>query len=140
MGVWGDGRGSSKGRGTEGEIQIFCFGRSWRVLPNSRKRRLRVENGIYGAPTGGTDIRQAYLPDAPGIYGGAVSAFFNSPDFRGQFGDKSTTLNPAHLNAEVLGAGLLIVYPWKPLGFTLASSFQASAQYEGETLSPGRIP
>ncbi len=97
-----------------------------------------VENGIYGAPTGGTDIRQAYLPDAPGIYGAAVNAAFNSPDFRDQNGDRSP-LNPAHLNAEVLGAGILIVYPWKPLGFTLGSSFQASVQYEGETLSPGGI-
>jgi hypothetical protein len=137
MGVWGmvaevrqDGAPKRRRKfAAAAALGAFC------LIPASEG--YAVENGIYGAPTGGTDIRQAYLPDAPGIYGGAVNAFFNSPDFRGQFGDKSTTLNPAHLNAEVLGAGILIVYPWKPLGFTLGSSFQASAQYEGETLSPG---
>jgi hypothetical protein len=93
-----------------------------------------VENGIYGAPTGGTDIRQAYLPDAPGFYGGVVGADFTSPDFRNQNGGLSAK-NPAHLNAGVAGAGIMVVYPWKPFDFTIASTFQASLQYEDEQLN-----
>ena len=94
-----------------------------------------VEGGVYGAPLGGTDIRQAYLPPQPGLYGGLAGVLSNSPDYQNQYGVPSTTANPAFLYAKVLGAGFLYVYPWQPLGFTVASSFQFNYIFEHQALT-----
>lgn len=96
-----------------------------------------VEGGIYGAPLGGTDIRQALLPP-PGIYGAAVSGTFSSPYFTNQFGGYSSN-NPAYLNSEVVAGTIQVVYPWKPFDFTIASSFQVEYEYEAQSLTPGGI-
>ena len=96
-----------------------------------------VEGGVYGAPLGGTDIRQAYLPPEPGLYGGIAGVAARSPDFRDQNGNVSATANPAFLYATIAGAGLLYEYPFKPLGFSLASSFQLNYIGERQALTAG---
>ncbi len=94
-----------------------------------------VEGGVYGAPLGGTDIRQAYLPPEPGLYGGLAGVLSNSPYYRDQNGNLSATANPAFLYAQILGAGFLYEYPWKPFGFKIASSFQFNYIFEHQALT-----
>jgi len=89
-----------------------------------------VEGGVYGAPLGGTDIRQAYLPAEPGLYGGIAGVAARSPNYRDQYGNISTTANPGFLYATIAGAGLLYEYPFKPFDISLASTFQLN--YIGE--------
>ena len=96
-----------------------------------------VEGGVYGAPLGGTDIRQAYLPPEPGLYGGIAGVSSRSPNYRDQNGNISATANPAFLYATIAGAGLLYEYPFKPLGFSLASSFQLNYIGERQALTAG---
>ena len=96
-----------------------------------------VEGGVYGAPLGGTDIRQAYLPPEPGLYGGIAGVSSRSPNYHDQNGDISATANPAFLYATIAGAGLLYEYPFKPLGFSLASSFQLNYIGERQALTIG---
>ena len=105
------------------------------VFTNSAARA--VEGGVYGAPLGGTDLRQAYLPPEPGLYGGIAGVSSRSPNFRDQYGNISTTSNPAFLYATIAGAGLLYEYPFKPLGFSLASSFQLNYIGERQALTVG---
>lgn len=83
-----------------------------------------IEGGTFGAPIGGTDIHQAYLPSSTGFYGAIVGAYSESPNFHDQYGDISKTANPASLYAGVAAAGVLYVWPYNPLGFTVASSSQ----------------
>ncbi|WP_197022710.1 transporter [Hyphomicrobium sp. 802] len=86
-----------------------------------------VEGGQYGAPLGGTDIRQAYLPPTPGLYGGIVGIDIAAPTYAGDHGE--STRRPAFLYSEIGGIGLMYVYPIKPFDFTIASSIQI--QYAG---------
>ena len=81
-----------------------------------------VEGGLYGAPLGGTDVRQAYLPTSPGLYGGIAGVGILAPTSRDQYGSVAKGTNYTY--TQVAGVGLLYVYPINPLGFTLASSFQ----------------
>jgi hypothetical protein len=85
-----------------------------------------VEGGIYGAPLGGTDARQAYLPASPGLYGGFAGVGVFSNKFTSNTG--SSTDIPAYVSSATLGAGLLYVHNFSPWGFTLASSFQLNYQ------------
>ena len=85
-----------------------------------------VEGGIYGAPLGGTDVRQAYLPPSPGLYGGLANVTILSNKFTDQYG--GSTNGPAYVTTDAIGAGFLYVYPYNPLGFTIASSFQLNYQ------------
>jgi hypothetical protein len=94
-----------------------------------------VEGGVYGAPLGGTDVRQAYLPPTPGFYGGFAGVAALSPNYRDQNGNVSATASPAYLYAAVMGAGILYVYPYNPLGFTVASSFQLNYINEQQALT-----
>lgn len=94
-----------------------------------------VEGGVYGAPLGGTDARQAYLPEKTGVYGGLVGVASLSDWYTNQYGSYSTTSNPGQLNAGIAGAGLLYVYPWKPLDFTVASSIQFQYIWENQALT-----
>ena len=96
-----------------------------------------VEGGVYGAPLGGTDIRQAYLPPVPGLYGGIAGVTSNSPDYRDQNGNISATANPAFLHAQILGAGFLYEYNFKPFGFSIASSFQFNYIFEHQAITAG---
>ena len=96
-----------------------------------------VEGGIFGGPIGGTDIRSAYLPPTTGIYAALVGIGGNSPAFLDQNGNYSKTSNPAYFTAIGEGGGLLYVYPFKPLGFTVASSFQLVYAEEWQGLQAG---
>ena len=96
-----------------------------------------VEGGVYGAPLGGTDLRQAYLPPEPGLYGGIAGVSSRSPYYRDQNGNLSATANPAFLYATIAGAGLLYEYPFKPFGISLASTFQLNYIGERQALTAG---
>ena len=96
-----------------------------------------VEGGVYGAPLGGTDLRQAFLPPVPGLYGGLAGVSSTSPNYRDQNGNISTTANPAFLYAQILGAGVLYEYNFKPFGFSIASSFQFNYIFEHQALTVG---
>jgi hypothetical protein len=102
----------------------------------STRQAFAVEGGVYGAPLGGTDIRQAYLPPVPGLYGGVAGVTSNSPDYRDQNGNVGSA-NPAFLHAQILGLGFLYEYNWKPAGFSLASSFQFNYIFEHQALTVG---
>jgi hypothetical protein len=81
-----------------------------------------VEGGLYGAPLGGTDVRQAYLPPSPGLYGALVGVGILAPTSRDQYGSAAKGNNYTY--TQVGGASLLYVHAFNPFGFTVASSFQ----------------
>lgn len=83
-----------------------------------------AEGPFYGGPVGGTDIRNAYLPQSPGFYGAAVGGTFWSSHAYNDNGDISPV--QAHGNFGVVALGLTYVYPFRPLGGTLATSVQGS--------------
>jgi hypothetical protein len=101
-----------------------------------------VEGGVFGGPVGGTDIGQAYLPPAPGLYGAAVFVGGTSNSYQDQNGNGTSNLNsvshsgnPAYFQSLIQAGTLLFVYPVKPLGWTLSSSFQANYQENTQALS-----
>ncbi len=97
-----------------------------------------VEGGLYGAPLGGTDVRQAYLPTSPGLYGAIAGVGILAPTSRDQFGAVAKGNNYTY--TQVAGAGLLYVYPINPFGFTIASSFQLNymSTYQALTVNGTR--
>jgi hypothetical protein len=96
------------------------------MLAGASTSAYAVEGGIYGAPLGGTDVRQAYLPPSPGLYGGLANVGIVGSKFTNQYG--GSTNGPAYVTTDAVGAGFLYVYPYNPLGFTIASSFQLNYQ------------
>ncbi len=83
-----------------------------------------AEGAVFGGPTGGTDIRSAYTPAAPGIYGGLTGVY----EFSGgsAFGDQGQVVAPVAGEYGVVAGSLTYVYPFKPFGGTLSSSLQQS--------------
>jgi hypothetical protein len=82
-----------------------------------------AEGAFYGGPVGGTDIRNAYLPGAPGFYGGLATVGVWADQVYGDNGKKSPVVTG---KGETGGAAaaLLYVYPFKILGGTVASAVQ----------------
>jgi hypothetical protein len=97
-----------------------------------------TEGGVFGGPVGGTDIRTAYLPPKPGLYIGAVAVIGTARELMDPDGEKSPILNPASYRAINQAIGLVFIYPFKPLGFIVASTFQGGISEQRQTLTiPG---
>ena len=82
-----------------------------------------AEGNIYGGPVGGTDIRNAYLPQSPGLYGGLVGVYGNASS---AYNNNGQVNGPVHVtvNAGVTAASLTYVYPFKILDGIIASTLQ----------------
>lgn len=106
------------------------------LLPLSPARA--VEGGIFGGPLGGTDIRSAYLPGTPGFYAAVVGLSSRSNKYLDQNGGYSVA-NPAYFTAFGEGGSILYVYPYHPLGFTVASSFQLVYAETAQAITAGGI-
>jgi hypothetical protein len=109
---------------------LALVGCAWLLQPSNASA---VEGGLYGAPLGGTDVRQAFLPVNSGIYGALIGAGILAPTYQGP--DGSSVNAPAHTYTKIIGAGLLFVYPFKPLGFTLGSSIQFNYAFDDQALT-----
>ena len=83
------------------------------------------ENGLFGAPIGGTDINNALLPP-PGLYGALLFLGTNGSTYEGN--NSQPTDYPASLSAANYGGGVFIVYPFKLWGGHFASQFQLADQ------------
>lgn len=112
-------------------------------------RAAATENGVFGGPLGGTDIGQAYLPSDSGLYGALYFVPTTAPTTQDQNGNATSNLqsvshngNPAYFTEFTEGAALRYVYPIKPLGFTLATSFSGSYNEISQALSvnPKAVP
>ena len=79
---------------------------------------------IYGGPIGGTDIRNAYLPPIPGLYGGIADVPGTFTQLNGNNGGKEHVASPLNFESNTVAAGLLYVYPFKILGASAATSAQ----------------
>ncbi len=85
-----------------------------------------TEGDVYGGPTGGTDIRNAYLPAASGFYAAVADVPGVSTYYTGNAGTPSKVITRLNLTYDITAASLLYVYPFKFLGGTLASDVQLS--------------
>ena len=85
-----------------------------------------TEGDVYGGPTGGTDIRNAYLPAVSGFYGAVADVPGVSTYYTGNAGTPSKAITRLNLTYDITAASLLYVYPFKLLGGTLASDVQFS--------------
>ncbi len=91
-----------------------------------------AEGAVFGGPTGGTDIRNAYTPPVSGFYGNFVALYAGATDTHGDTGQTV----PVHVNTN-LGAGaagLLYVYPFKVFGGALDSFVQEAISYGKGTI------
>jgi hypothetical protein len=79
-----------------------------------------TELGLFAGPLGGSDIRSAYLPAKPGLYGGVIGF---SPRYNVLDGNNghSSSVTRSNYTAAAAGPFFLLVYPWKPFGGTLGS-------------------
>lgn len=79
-----------------------------------------TEAGLFAGPLGGSDIRSAYLPPAPGLYAAGVGILGAYNVLTGNNGNKSPL--DAYYHAELAGIAGTYVYPWQLDGGSLATS------------------
>ena len=83
-----------------------------------------AETVLPVTPPGATDIDQALLPPAPGLYGGMVLIpFSNNSNTYDTSGNALPPARSIHLDIELVVPALLYVYPFKLFGGTMATSF-----------------
>ncbi|PQV43979.1 transporter [Paraburkholderia sp. BL21I4N1] len=89
-----------------------------------------AESFIYGGPTGGTDIQNAFLPPAAGFYGALIAGMATGDRYYGDNGriEHGVTINS---NAGVAAVGLLYVYPFRIMGGSVGSSLMQDYLYGG---------
>jgi len=81
---------------------------------------------VYGGPIGGTDIRNAYVPQAPGFYAGVADVPGWSTQINGDNGGPSRTLRRVNLTYNIVAAALSYTYPFRLLGGFLSGGAQGS--------------
>lgn len=91
------------------------------VLAGTSRAVDAAEGLAYGGPLGGTDLGSAYLPPQPGLYGGMINVWAQSSSLKGDDG-KTVPGSDAKFRADIIGLGLMYVYPFQLAGGTVASS------------------
>jgi hypothetical protein len=92
-----------------------------------------TEAGLFAGPIGGSDIRSGYLPAQSGFYTGLITLGASYNGLTDQNGHPST-VRPASYEARLAAFYGLYVYPWKPLGGTIATSVSQAYDFISEQI------
>jgi hypothetical protein len=84
-----------------------------------------AEGAIFGGPVGGTDIRNAYIPDQPGFYGSFVSSNASASELY----SGNTATGPLSSKVTIAAFGLMYVPPFKLFGGNVETLVQPNYQY-----------
>lgn len=92
-----------------------------------------TEAGLFAGPIGGSDIRSAYLPAQSGVYVGVIELDASYNGLVDQNG-RPSAVRPASYEARLTAFYGLYVYPWKPLGGTIATSVSQGYDFISEQI------
>ena len=95
-----------------------------------------TEVGLFAGPLGGADMRSAYLPPEPGLYGAAIGIVGSYNVLRDNNGNSNSI--DAYYDAALGGVAGTYVYPWTLGGGRLASTISQGYLYTNERIGGRR--